>query len=364
MTFRPILAILLPAILAACSSGNSDNAIVTIDIAGNVGTSDKGSLNDFFEFESLIRPELTDTTLLAYAPVHGRHGNRLYIQEDDDHLYTFDATTGKSLSSFSRKGNGPEDWNLLYFAYPAKNGDWVAYDLRGQKILRYTADGGFIGKYPAHICNICPNDDGWAAPKEVADGEDQVIYLYDDNFTLKDSIPTHITRHYMVSNNMEPFEGRASMIADDTLYVVNAVSDSHTFAPQMAFNLGQYRCTYNTEEEFDKLIAERHRFIWYEAKTIGNFVAVDYRFEKKNTLQIYDRNNGALLYSCTVDPEDKTGVTHGGFPYDIDGQTYGITPMGIASDGSIFFTIFTEQFDEEEGNPAILTLRPKQSNLI
>ncbi len=349
-----LLLLTATAILVACSTDEKERGIVTIDLAANVGTPDKGSLNDILELESLIHPELTDSSLLSYGPVHGIHGNRLYIQEDDDHLYTFDATNGKSMSAFSHKGSGPEDWNLLLFAYPAKNGDWVTYDLRGQKILRYTADGDFVGKYTARICNICPDGDGWAAPKEVPDGANQVIYLYDDNFNLTDSIPTHVTRRYMVSNNMEPTEGRASMLIYDTLYVVN---DSHKFAPELAFTLGEYHCPYNTEADFDKLIAERHRFIWYEARVESDIVVVDYRLEKKNTMQIYDRNNGALLYSCTVNPEVTTGVA--GFPYEINGKQYGITPMGVTAGGSFFFIITPDQFGEEEGNPAILRLRPR-----
>ncbi len=89
----------------------------------------------------------------------------------------------------------------------------------------------------------------------------------------------------------------------------------------------------------------------------SDIVVVDYRLEKKNTMQIYDRNNGALLYSCTVNPEVTTGVA--GFPYEINGKQYGITPMGVTAGGSFFFIITPDQFGEDEGNPAILRLRPR-----
>ncbi|MCI9606799.1 MAG: 6-bladed beta-propeller [Muribaculaceae bacterium] len=342
---------------SACSAGSGSSDIVTIDLASNVGTADNGSLNDLFEVDFFIRPELTDSTLLSDAPVHGRHGNRLYIQEDNERLYTFDVTDGRALSSFSRVGNGPEDWNSLYFAYPAKNGDWVAQDTRGRKVVRYTADGAFVGSYSLNTDNICPNGDGWAGPKDVWDGEKQVIYLFDDSFNLTDSIPTDLTRRFMVVNLMTPTEGRASMVANDTLYVV---SDSRTFAPEMAFTLGEYALPYYSEDEFDKFIAEHHRYVRYQANIVDNLVVVDYNYDKKSTLQIYNRADGKLIYSYTVAPEEYKGYTRGGFPFEIDGKEYGITPMGIADDGVMFFIIQTEQFGEEEGNPAILGLRPKK----
>jgi hypothetical protein len=358
---KTILPALAAALLSACSAGSGSSDIVTIDLASNVGTADKGSLNDLFDVDFFIRPELTDSTLLTYAPVHGRHGNRLYIQDEEERekerLYTFDVSDGRCLSSFSHKGNGPEDWNLLGFAYSAKNGDWVAQDLRERKVVRYTADGSFVGSYHLNIGNICPNGDGWAGPKDVWDGEKQIIYLFDDNFNLTDSIPTNLVRRIMVANNMTPTEGRASLIVNDTLYVV---SDSRTFDPKMAFSLGQYHCPYYKEEDFDKLIAERNRYIWYDVQTIGNLAVVVYRYDKKRNLQIYNRADGKLIYSYTVTPEECKGYTRDGFPFEIYGKEYSISPMGIADDGVMFFRIQTEQFGEDEGNPAILGLRPKK----
>ncbi len=283
--------------MASCS-GSADSRLTTINIAANVDCADKGSLNDFFDIADVIQPEFTDSSMIQYPYVMGTFGDCIYIQ-DDNRMMTFSIADGRCLSSFNHTGNGPGEYIMPYLCYPSPdNGDWIAFDMRAKKILRYSPEGFFLVSYPANIGNICSNGNGWAAPKDVADGANQVVYLYDENLELTDSIATTIPRYYLRSNLFEPYLRHASLVADDTLY---CVTDDRRFLPTLAFTLGKYAPPIYTEDQVDQMLKEMNKYVRYEVRGVEGLVNIAYNYNKKLTLQLYDTTDGSLVYSEICD---------------------------------------------------------------
>ena len=342
----------LAAMACACSKPESPE-IPTLNIAANINCENKGSLNDIFDFKGILEPELTDSTLLSYADVRGIYGDNIYIQEDN-RLMVFNMADGKCVSSIDRTGQGPEDYVMLYFAYPSPgNGDWVAWDIRDHKIVRYKPDGEFAGAYPADIECICPDGNNrWAAQKNVAEGENQVIYIYDDNFVLTDSIETPLKRYFMTVNRIFPFNEQPSLPAGDTLYVVTL---QNKFTPAVAFSLGSYLSPNYKENEFDKMIAERNKYIYYSFVGAGKVAGIIYQFDNKRTLQFYSLADNSLLFSLSA-PADEFFE---GFTFDAGGMTYKVVPVEHQPSDDTFFFRLADDDTDAESNPKIMMLKLK-----
>lgn len=352
-TLLAIASAAVVAVMASCS-GSVDSGLTTIDIAANVGCADKGSLNDFFDVTAVVHPEFTDSSMIQYPGVMGTFGDRIYIL-DNNRLMTFSMADGRCLSSFDHTGNGPGEYIMLYFCYPSPdNGDWIAFDMRSNRILHYTPEGVHLASYPANIGNICPNGNGWAGPEDVPDGANQVVYLYNEKMELTDSIATTIPRHYLKSNLFEPYLGSASLVAGDTLY---CVTDDRRFLPTMAFNLGQYAKPIYTEDEVDRMIEEMSKYINFNFEGVEGLASIAYKYDKKLTLQLYDTADGSLLYSEICDVS--SGYSSAGFKLEVDGETVLVGPTGIATDDSLFFMSNPNEGDEDV-NPTIYRLTVKK----
>lgn len=353
---KAVAAIGVSIAMFACSSEQSVN-IPTLDIAANVDCADTGNLNDIFEMHALVHPEFTDSTLLAYPEIRGVYGNTLYVQQDNS-LMTFDISTGKSLSSFDRRGPGPEDYIVLYSAFPSReNGDWVGYDLQGMKLMRYTAEGKFLDSCHARFSSLSPSGKNYAGQKFMGDGDEQMIYIYSDKLQLVDSISTHKQRSIILNNMLlEEFNGLAAFRATDTLYTI---SPDNRIMPAVAFTLNQYATPYYKLEESKKYFAERKNYIYYSFHGAGNIGCVLYQFSDNNILQYYSLIDNSLLFSACIPMEKQPNFL--GFPFIIDGNKYFVKPLGEnpVSDGMFCFIIDSEQFGDEEENPAILLLKPK-----
>lgn len=351
---RILSAAALVVAAAACSTVKKPE-IPTLDIAANIDCADKGSLNEIFEFKTMIRPELTDSTILSYANVRGVIGNTIYMQENN-RLMTFNMKTGRCISSFDHTGSGPEEYNMLDLAFPApENGDWVSYDIRDHKIVRYTADGRFVGAYPASIDCICPDGDKWAAQKTVSEGYNQVLYIYDNRFRAIDTIQTHLPRYYLTPNTLDTFNGQPVMHAQDTLFTVTS---DNRFVPEIAFNLANYSMPYYKEYEFDKMMSERWHYLKFDFNGLGKLAGISYQSNDKVTLQFYSLTDNSLIFSASVFP-----AHFNGFPYIVNGTKYNIVPMGQPTKDMVFATVSSEQLENPEGNPAIIMLKPKAKYL-
>lgn len=349
--FRPALATVIAIAAAACSS-EKQHEIPTLDIAGNIGAN-YATLNDVFDFAGVLHPELTDSTMLSYTNVRGVYGDNIYLQEDN-RLMVFSLKDGRCVSSFDRTGQGPEDYNMLYFAYVSEeNGDWMAFDLRGHKLMRYTPTGKFVGAYPINSEGICPDGKSkWAGQKDVVEGEKQVIYIYDDNFILTDSIVTPFPRYFMVSNTLFPFNGQPTLEVADTLYMVTL---DNKISPTIAFNLGAYLSPDYKEDEFDKMLAERDKYISYRILGGRKLAGVLYTLGDNKTLQFYSLKDNSLLFSKSVPSKDIAGIT-----FTAEGVTYNIAPtIGQPTDDILYVTAIPENQEDEEDNPTILMLKIK-----
>ncbi|MDE6265465.1 MAG: 6-bladed beta-propeller [Paramuribaculum sp.] len=353
---KAVAAIGVSIAMFACSSEQLLN-VPTLDIAANIDCADTGTLNDIFEMHALVHPELTDSTLLAYPEIRGVYGNTLYMQQDNS-LMTFDISTGKSLSSFDRRGLGPEDYILLYSAFPSReSGDWVGYDLQGMKLVRYTAEGKFLDSCHARFSSLSPSGNNFAGQKFMRDGEEQMFYIYSDKLQPVDSISTHKQRSIILNNMLlEEFNGLAAFRATDTLY---AISPDNRIMPAVAFTLNQYATPYYKLEESKKYFAEQKNYIYYSFHGAGNIGCVFYQFNDNNILQYYSLTDNSLLFSACIPMEKLPDFL--GFPFIIDGNKYFVKPLGEnpVSDGMFCFIIDSEEFGDSEENPAILLLKPK-----
>ena len=340
----------IAGVCGACSSPVPPS-LTTIDIAAYVEVPDKGTLDEIFEFASMIRPEATDTTLLSYVNVRGLVANRIYVQEDN-RLMTFDATDGRCIASFDHTGDAADEYRMLGIAFVSpENGDWVAYDTHGKKIVRYTVSGNFVGAYPANIEYLSSDGDKWVAQKKVAEGENEIIYIYDDNFNLTDSIATGITHYNMEPHAFDTFDGYPAMKASDTLYTI---TPDNTLLPTVAFHLGSYLMPHYRQEEFHKMMSERYKHLTFEFYGAAGLGALNYRFNEKVMLQFYSLSDGTLIFSDSQFP-----AYFKGFPFTIDGKEMYVVPTGEPTADSFFFMITSSQFEDTEDNPAILRLKIK-----
>ena len=341
--------------VCSCSEKNGAN-IPVIDLATNVGCSNVGSLNDLFEVTEIVNPELTDSTLLKYADVRGERDNILYVQEGN-RLLTFDATTGKCVTSFDKSGQGPEDYVVLYFAFPSKtNGNWVSNDIRTGKIVSYTPDGRFVTSKDLGVSSgICPNGEGWATLKNALDGEKLVIYLLDNDFNITDSVATNQTSYYTQAELLTPFNGYASFKNNpgDTIFTLDS---NNRFVPSVAISLGKYKHPIYSLDESEKMWEDRHKYIYHDFIGLDNLGIIAYQFDEKVCLQIYSLADNKLLYSFTTEKADFKGL-----PFMVNGEEKFLMPTSDSSGDALYFCTMPDD-DDADSNPTILKLVAKKQS--
>lgn len=291
---RPILSIAIAAatVAASCSGPTTSVSpeVVRIDLRGNINIPDMGDLDSFIVIEDMIEPEFTDSTMLKYAEVRGCRGNDLYIQEGN-RLMIFDASDGRCLSSFDHSGEGPGEYLMLYKAWMSPStGNWVGSDLPRDKMVSYRPDGTPAGELRVKsLSGVATGGDQCLALTES--GGHIAVKCYDSGLNLLDSISTSIKPDEYRAQYLFPVNGHCGMIQRDTLFIVD--SDAKTIMPVIALNLGDI--TPSQEPKPGRL--------HYDTMIAGNKLIIGYYYNGRNAFQIYDVNNGSLLYSRTFDSE-------------------------------------------------------------
>ncbi|GEM_PF-2186942 len=339
---RPILSIAIAAatVAASCSGPSSSvrPEVVGIDLRSNINIPDMGDLDSVFVIEDMIEPELTDSTMLKYAEVRGCRDNDLYIQEGN-RLMIFDAADGRCLSSFDHSGEGPGEYLMLYKAWMSPStGNWVGSDLSRGKILNYSPDGAPEGELKVKsLSGIAPEGDFWLALTESSGHI--AVKSYDSDLNFIDSISTSITPDQYRAQYLFPVNGHTGMIQRDTIFLVDA--DARTVTPYIALNLGDI--TPSQEPKPGRL--------HYDTMIADNKLIIGYYYDGRNAFQIYDVNNGSLLYSRTCDSETTPAME-----LNAGDKRVKAIPNATIAD-RIYFTMIADDDDDDDRNPTLIRCR-------
>lgn len=347
-----LIVFTLCASLFGCAShSDSHGDVAVIDIAANVGHADMGSLDDLFEAVEVMQPEFTDSSILNIADFEGIYGSRWYFSEErpQQMLITFDSS-GRCLSSFSRIGQGPEDFGTSnYTAINLKNGNWYVNDIYGrQKMKSYTSNGDFVAASTYAFANVFSDPQGPLAYQKTAQNEKITLYRLDDKLNIVDSIMTPFISEGNQRLFGYPMGKCLSFEHNDSIY---ALQPDGTLALRAVMLLGNYKMPTLTDEQLYALTNEeiqamnKKHFIpsrWSDDKTM----LINYRYGDYNVFQAYDMATGKLVYSHKWERGGKVRI-----PLMADGKEMGVFPTGTWFDGSIIFKVPADDLDDDEANP-------------
>lgn len=350
----------LTAILGACSGG-ATNDIVTIDIAGHLQCENTGDLSQLLNVEWTLLPELTDSTLLSWPMVVGAEGDVVYLN-DETRMLRYDSKTGRCLASFDNSGEGPGHYlpHLLY-AYKVPTGsDWMVYEYNSMMRYIFTPDGAPVSETnTGKKVTILPCGDGWLTLNDRF-AANKVFTRLSPDFQVIDSIVAPFPVHVMKEGiSISP---RLSVASKDVIFLEEdapadtlfAIGATGAMRPLAAIELGNLKMPhFDSYETYRK---ERNKYLTYNIIVAGKYAVASYRFDDKNTMQIFSLSDGRLLYSITSDSDDTYGL-----PLEIYGQTvYGI-PMSFNGADSLYLIVRSEFTSlltgDEESNPMIVKVR-------
>ncbi len=358
--FRWLTAAALTAILGACSGGATSD-VVTLDIAGNLQCENTGDLSQLLHVEWTLLPELTDSTLLSWPTVVGAEGDVVYLN-DQTRMLRYDGKTGRCLASFDNSGEGPGHYlpDLLY-AYKVPTGsDWMVYEYNSMMRYIFTADGAPVSETnTGKKVTILPCGDGWLTLNDRF-AANKVFTRLSPDFQVIDSIvapfPVHVMKEGISHSPLLSVAGKDVIFFEkdapaDTLFAIGSTGAMRALA---AIELGNLKMPhFDSYETYRK---ERNKYLSYNISVAGKYAVASYRYDNKNTMQIYSLSDGRLIYSTTSDSEDTYGL-----PLEIDGTTvYGI-PMQFNGSDSMYLLVrseFTSQLTgDEESNPMIVKVK-------
>lgn len=361
---KQYIALFATVLLLSSCSGTRDGApgVPVIDLAANIDKDSYGNPDDIFEIKTVIRPEFTDSSMLSsMMNLRGVIGNTIFIEENET-LMTFDKTTGKCISSFNKKGNGPGEYRMIHYQWPTADGKgWVVENIvGGNRILAYDLYGNCTMERTDTLCGgIYPCGTGWAVVSEFAEGSNMKIYFYDSAWQLTDTLTTPFVYETLASEEGPVWMTRELTYSDNRLFIENNDTlysiDRGGLHPEVAFTLGSYALPRFTS--FEEMYTNAKNYIRYDSFVIQDYVFVAYNCKGAITIQIYDRN-GTLLLSRTSRGEESPG-----FPVVIDGETYYALPAQYSSGDCIYCGIDEAQLGQRAGtddiNPILLELRLK-----
>lgn len=348
------ISLTLCAALAACTNSEEKRDLVVFDIAGNVGHGDFGSLDELFEVKDYIQPELTDSTLMSLVDFKGVVDSLWYFSEarPQQILMTFDGS-GKCRSSFSRVGQGPEDFGVENFvAVNPNDGNWYVNDAYGkQKTKSYTSDGKFVGASKHKFQQLHPDSKGVWASQWIREEDTIKLYNFDDKLNVVDSIVTP-----MIDNRVRGtlMGSRAAFESKDTIYAFLADGSLGKIA---YCELGSYKYPTLTHEQMVEMASDgrlrelNRKSIFPVIYSDGKIALISYRHDGKSVFQVYDMNTGELAYSKTTDSYL--------VPFTFNGEEVGVQPVATWIDGSIIFRVPADELGEEDCNPMFIRVTSK-----
>lgn len=348
----------------ACTDGKQAvAAIETVDLYANIKSDDTNNSDEVFEIVSILQPELTDSTLLSFPKIAGTDGDKIYMYQQNT-LLSFDMSDNKCLSSFSRKGQGPGEYDEIWSArFRTENREWTVYDYNADKIYIYTENGEFKSLIENDsISHLYSCGDGWAALNRSARDEYIGFDFFTSDWKAKGVLNTG--KKYQTMDN-----GRSTLVPvvlsdgntpcllyGDTLY---AISAEH-MNPMLAINTGELKKPdFATSEEED---AQRDNYIWYRTVVNGKSALVYSMYDKNAYFQVYSRADGQLLYSQSFDMKSGN-MSDAGFILSINGNSVPAIPLDYTDNDNFYMLVNGEAMSvingDDESNPAILKVKIK-----
>lgn len=342
-----ILSALAAAIMLTSCTTEETGPVITVNLADNDRVDEVGEL---FSVVSVLRPALTDSTLLSdEAGIVGTDGNSVYIR-DNDRFMVFDAADGDCHASFSRRGQGPEEFLSGWYAWKSVGSPgWTVFDYRGRKVLSYTEDGRFMAsRANESVRSLMPCGAGWAAEGMFVEGEHKKFYLYSSDWDNIATINTPLVYWSMDDGNTLSgtdyvIAGRQTMILEnDTLY---NLSQDGSFTPVCAFDCGNLKMPqFNT---FDEYRAHKDEYIDYSVYATDRHLLILSWLRGEGTVRVVSREDGRVLY-CSTPPSDvKLGV----LPVKADGLEMWALPEVYGDGEHLWLWVPSDEMSDLTGDP-------------
>ena len=358
--------------ITSCAQKPQDD-LVTFNFAANYDAPDTENPESVIDLKMAMNPEVTDSTLIRELGLCGVIDDTYYIYSGDvmnpGREMAFDAS-GKCLVSFDRSGAGPGEHGRLGSCWAdASTKGWAVITLF-DGIYNYTFDGKFTGKDSTmQINDIFPRPDGWIGLNASAFKErPTTFYYFNNDWKLTDSI---VTPH---TNRSWPYEAQPginatvaesvelSLSASSVLYTYNdtiydVTSPAEGIRPVAAVNSDGKR----RPADMNIMDAPEGEYLYYTVyMTENHALFFSWNYHKRTVMQIYDRNDGKLLYSAS---NEFTDYEHLGVPFEYDGHKLILKPINYTTDDRFFLSASSEVMSEitgdEDANPALFSIQIK-----
>lgn len=363
MTIKSLSLTSLIAILAAsCSTGNTDS-IPCLDIASNIETPNPDDQTAVFDLSMALNPAVTDSTLLSRMNILGGiiDGN-YYI--DSGRMMIFNPS-GKCISSFDRRGNGPGEYgSYASFVGDPSTKDWLACSGTDDRIFKYSSTGEFEGcdTLPG-VSFLDPVGNRFIARNSGLTEENVKIFYFNDKIELIDSLDTHLKFKIIEFEGGKSAFGPGKAICGNEILInwndtIFDVSDPGAGCiPVTSISLGQYRAP----DDFDPLADPEKKNLYINTSIMATdrHYMVWFGLENRLYYQFYERSTGNLVASMSTDVNSDSR----GIPFDYDGQTVMLSPARYSTSDTFYFwasdASMTELTGNEDANPAIFALKLK-----
>lgn len=309
-----ISSLILLFALFSCSR-KSDDGIIRLDLTVFTGK-DVPVAEELNRAIASVRCVGLEGALLGSPHVFFVDDRKCGIQ-DGNTVYFFDVNTGKMLSSFNRRGRGPEEylsaWCISYrdgkvcvsdhpdlkkALFYSENGEFVnSIELQDPSILAFFGEDGFVQTYSSF------------SPKRLS--------LFRGNEEVRTfNCPSDVRDTPVVSFGgiMKGTGNIYSSPLSDTLY--RASYDK--VEPYMVLDKGQYSVPDEKRGEIDAGIGYINEGAINFAGRLA-FISAHYRLPQ---YAVVDLESGKLLYKITASIDNREP----GIPVDCDGETLQIRP--------------------------------------
>lgn len=281
--------------LCSCASESSQSGITTVDVASGIKEAKALATSSLFDKVEYIPLETTDESIISSVADIRVMKDYILMSSSNQPIKLFDRKTGKFIREIGKLGGGPEEYSrgggapivmyvdagdqTIYVA--SQNKELQHYDVKGNylgkiaypdNIKKYTAnnqffiDGGNVLTHSRSYIGNCPWETARFSEQTTADADttaqihprkacdmsqiesisvwkDQYIHLGGNGslfLTMKDGGRFEIVPESPSIWKMDDAY-RLKGLDVDTIY--NIVDN--TFVPHLAFDLGEWQCTYD-----------------------------------------------------------------------------------------------------------------------
>lgn len=373
MKLQILTSLIITAALTGCGPGSGDSSLRYVDYEPQIDLGEMDDISSKVRVVRVIRPELTDTTMLVYPHISAIDDKYIYIGERGDvsACFKFDIASGKAVDRLYRRGPGPDEYQAIAtMAYDKSTGGWDVHDyFPNKRMITYDRDHNMTASHKVDsLFWIRPSAHGgwWAVndmlSTEKNDGMKRIVYHYDKDWNSLGSREFPSRRSDVritgqgFNDGVFTMGGRDYVFVNDTVMVYEP--DTDNFVPSIAFNLGRFTWEGNYDQKG-----------YREALGTGKIAHPDITFndhylfmchaimDKMNTFDIYDLDNGKLVYRHNIPGEYNFSE---GFPVEVDGVTMYGWPREFVNDGHFFLIIsenaISEATGSDESNPIIVEI--------